>query len=79
MSKTFRKPRLWEALVPMIGMAVIIVYSMLVLGLEPHIPIVLSTILAGLMAWHIGCDWKMIRDGILESNFRALEIGRAHV
>ncbi|WP_410208539.1 Na+/H+ antiporter NhaC [Fusobacterium sp.] len=73
MSKTFRKPRLWEALVPIIGMAVIIVYSMLVLGLEPHIPIVLSTILAGLMAWHVGCDWKMIRDGILESNFRALE------
>ena len=73
MSRTFRKPHLWEALVPIIGMAIIIVYSMLVLGLEPHIPIVLSTILAALMAWHVGCDWKMIRDGILESNFRALE------
>lgn len=41
--RQLRKPYLWEALVPILGMAIIIVYSMLVLGLEPHIPIVLST------------------------------------
>lgn len=73
MKKVMRKPYLWEALVPIIGMAIIIVYSMLVLKLEPHIPIVISTILAALMAYKVGCDWEMIRDGILESNFRALE------
>lgn len=73
MERTFRKPYLWEAFVPIIGMAFIIVYSMLVLKLEPHIPIVLSTILAALMALKIGCSWEEIRDGILESNFRALE------
>lgn len=71
--RQLRKPYLWEALVPILGMAIIIVYSMLVLGLEPHIPIVLSTILAGFMAYRIGCSWDMIRDGILESNFRAME------
>lgn len=73
MERTFRKPYLWEALVPIVGMAIIIVYSMLVLKLEPHIPIVISTVLAAFMAYKVGCDWKMIRDGILESNFRALE------
>ena len=41
-----RKPKIWEALVPIVGMSIIIVYSMLVLKVEPHIPIVISTILA---------------------------------
>ncbi|WP_053956061.1 Na+/H+ antiporter NhaC [Inediibacterium massiliense] len=68
-----RKPYMWEALVPIIGMAVIIVFSMLVLGLEPHIPIVISTVVAALMALRVGYDWNTIRDGMLESTFRALE------
>lgn len=29
-----RKPKIWEALVPIVGMAVIIVYSMLVLKVD---------------------------------------------
>ena len=42
-----RKPKIWEAMVPIVGMAIIIVYSMLVLKVDPHIPIVISTIVAG--------------------------------
>ena len=68
-----RKPKLWEALVPIIGMAVIIVYSMLILGIDPHIPIVISTVLAALMALWVGCSWTEIRDGMVESVFRAVE------
>ena len=52
-----RKPKIWEALVPIVGMSIIIVYSMLVLKVEPHIPIVISTILAGIMALKVGCTW----------------------
>ncbi len=71
--RTKRQPKLWEALVPIIGMAVIIVYSMLILGIDPHIPIVISTVLAGLMALWVGCTWEDIRDGMLQSIFRAVE------
>lgn len=70
---TARKPKIWEALVPIVGMAVIIVYSMLILKVEPHIPIVISTILAGAMALKIGCSWYEMRDGMIESVYRAVE------
>lgn len=68
-----RKPKIWEALVPIIGMAIIIVYSMIILQIDPHIPIVISTILAGFMALKVGCTWFEIRDGMIESIYRAVE------
>lgn len=68
-----RKPYLWEALVPIIGMMVIIIFAILKLGLEPHIPIVFACILAALMAKKVGCSWTEIRSGILDSIFRAVE------
>ena len=71
--KEIRKPKIWEALVPIIGMAMIIVYSMIVLEIDPHIPIVISTILAGFMALKVGCSWFEIRDGMIESIYRAVE------
>ena len=37
--KNERKPKVWEALVPIIGMAVIIVTAMVKLKVDPHIPI----------------------------------------
>ncbi len=68
-----RKPKLWEALFPMFAMAVIVVYSMIVLKIEPHIPIVISTIIAAFMAWRVGLSWEEIRDGMTSSIFRAIE------
>ena len=68
-----RKPKIWEALVPIVGMAIIIVYSMLVLKIDPHIPIVISTILAGFMALKVGCTWSEISTGMIESVYRAIE------
>ena len=71
--KVARKPKIWEALVPIVGMSIIIVYSMLVLKVEPHIPIVISTILAGAMALKVGCTWNEISQGMIESVYRAIE------
>lgn len=68
-----RKPKLWEALVPVIGMTFIIIIGILKFGLEPHIPIVLACILAALMAKKVGHDWDSILIGILESINRAVE------
>ena len=68
-----RKPKIWEALVPIVGMSIIIVYSMLVLKVEPHIPIVISTILAGIMALKVGCTWAEISEGMIGSVYRAIE------
>ena len=71
--KNERKPKVWEALVPIIGMAVIIVTAMVKLKIDPHIPIIISTILAAGMALKVGCSWTDIRDGMLTSVYRAIE------
>ena len=68
-----RKPKMWEALVPVLGMTIIIVVAILQWGLDPHIPIVLACIIASIMAMRVGCTWDDILNAILESNFRALE------
>lgn len=68
-----RQPKLWEALVPIVGMMVIIVIGILKYDLEPHIPIVLACVLAALMAVKIGHSWSGILGGMLESIHRALE------
>ena len=68
-----RKPKLWEALVPILGMTLIIVVAILKWGLEPHIPIVIACLLAAIMAKKVGCSWNTIRAGMLESIFRAVE------
>lgn len=66
-------PELWEALVPIVAMALILVYSMVVLGIDPHVPIVIATIIAGLMAFKTGCSWDEISDGMIKSVYRAIE------
>lgn len=71
--KSVREPKLWEALVPIIGMMLIIVIGILKFGLEPHIPIVLACILAAFMAKKVGHSWNSILSGMLESINRALE------
>ncbi len=68
-----RKPKLWEALVPVIGMTVIIVVAILKWRMDPHIPIVIACVLAALMAKKVGCSWSCIRSGIIESVYRAIE------
>ncbi|WP_353093679.1 Na+/H+ antiporter NhaC [Tissierella praeacuta] len=71
--KEARVPKLWEALVPIVGMMVIIIIGILEYKLEPHIPIVLASILAAFMASRVGHSWNSILGGILESVHRALE------
>lgn len=73
MDKNIREPKLWEALVPIIGMMFIIIIGILQFELEPHIPIVLACILAAVMAKKIGHGWESILSGMLESINRAVE------
>lgn len=71
--KEVRSPKLWEALVPIIGMMLFIIVGILKFGLEPHIPIVLACVLASFMALRVGHTWSSILSGMLDSINRALE------
>lgn len=70
---TPRKPYVWEALVPVIFMMVTIIVGTIKWGMEPHIPLVLATIVASLMAWKCGYRWDDISFGMLDSIKRTVE------
>ena len=68
-----RAPHIWEVLVPVIFMMVLIIICTVSWGVEPHIPILLSCIVAALMAAKCGFRWEAIIIGVLDSIARATE------
>lgn len=73
MRREERLPKFWEALVPAVFMMVTIIICTVAWGIEPHIPIVLSCIVAAAMAARCGYSWEAIISGILDSIGRATE------
>ncbi len=71
--KETRLPKLWEALVPGVFMMVLIIVCTVKWEIEPHIPIVVSCVVAALMAYRCGYRWDAIISGILDSIARATE------
>ena len=71
--KEVRLPKLWESLVPIVFMMVLIIICTVKWGIEPHVPIVLSAIVAAGMAWKCGYRWDAIIAGVLDSINRAVE------
>ena len=73
MTTTKRKPKIWEALIPIAFMMAIIIVATVLWGMEPHIPLVLSTIVTAFMAWRCGYGWQDIISAILDSINRTVE------
>lgn len=73
MTKEIRKPKIWEALIPIVFMMVFMILATVVWGVEPHVPIVLSCIVAALVAVRCGYTWQGISSAILDSINRAVE------
>jgi len=71
--KTPRLPTIWEALIPVIFLMVVIIICTVKLEVEPHVPILLSAIVAAGIAMLCGHNWKSIITGILDSIGRATE------
>lgn len=73
MTTTKRKPKIWEALIPIAFMMATIIVATVLWGMEPHIPLVLSTIITAFMAWRCGYRWQDIISAILDSINRTVE------
>ncbi|MHC5226070.1 Na+/H+ antiporter NhaC [Ignatzschineria sp. LJL83] len=57
-------PSLTIALIPIISMMVLLFTGIFVFGAEPHIPILLSAVIAGIVAIYLGYTWTEIEKGI---------------
>ncbi|HEY4566031.1 MAG TPA: Na+/H+ antiporter NhaC [Savagea sp.] len=64
--KERKQPTLKIALIPIISMVVILFVGILVFGAEPHIPILISAVIAGGVAVYLGYTWSEIERGITE-------------
>lgn len=70
---TPRLPKIWEALIPILFMMVVIIIGTIKWGMEPHIPLVLSTVVAAAVAFACGYRWDAIIAGMLDSIQRTVE------
>ena len=68
-----RLPKFWEALIPVAAILAFMLLGTLVWGMDPHVPLVLATVItAGVAAW-CGYSWDAIITGALDSIKSAVE------
>jgi len=60
-----RAPTFLEALVPVAFLIAALGYGVGKLGVQPHIPLVLGAVVAGLMGWRLGYRWKTLEEGLV--------------
>ncbi|RST75135.1 Na+/H+ antiporter NhaC [Siminovitchia acidinfaciens] len=59
-----RKIPFWAAITPLLVMIVSIGYAVIVFGQDPHIPILIAAVAAGLVAYFYGFKWKEIEESV---------------
>jgi len=65
--KESRKPKLWEALVPIIALIALLSTAIIFYEASPHIPLIIASCIAVLMAMKIGFKWSELEEGIINT------------
>lgn len=73
MAKEQRNPKVWEALIPIVFMMGIIIVGTICWGMEPHIPLAMSTVVTAIVAMRCGFKWSDIISAVLNSINRTVE------
>ena len=60
-----RKANLQEALITFILLMVIMAVSIIVYGIDPHIPMFCGVIIAGIMGLHLGYKWADLEEAMI--------------
>ncbi len=67
-----RAPHFWEALISLFSLVVGISLSIVVYGLDPHIPMLLGVLVASIVALKCGFKWAVIQNGMVRGITNAL-------
>ncbi|WP_120631950.1 Na+/H+ antiporter NhaC [Ruegeria sp. EL01] len=67
-----RMPHFWEAMVSLFSLVVGISISIVIYGLDPHIPMLLGVLVASLVALRCGFSWQNIQNGMVRGITNAL-------
>ncbi|WP_042273975.1 Na+/H+ antiporter NhaC [[Clostridium] dakarense] len=72
--KTQRKATLGEALIPIIFLIAVLAYSLVKLGADPHIPLILGAVVAATIGiTRLGFTWKEMEEGVLDTIKMAMQ------
>ncbi|MDP5219940.1 Na+/H+ antiporter NhaC [Ruegeria sp. 2205SS24-7] len=67
-----RAPHFWEALISLLSLVFGISLSIVVYGLDPHVPMLLGVMVAALVALRCGFSWQNIQNGMVRGITNAL-------
>ncbi len=62
--KNEREIPFWAAIIPLIVMIISIGFAVIAFGQDPHIPILIAAIAAGIVAYFYGFNWKEIEESV---------------
>lgn len=72
--KTKRKATLCEALIPIIFLIAVLAYSLVKLGADPHIPLILGAVVAAIIGiTRLGFTWREMEEGVLDTIKMAMQ------
>lgn len=54
------------AIIPLVAMIVAMIVTIVVLGGDPHSPLILGTMIAAFIAWRFGYSWKELETGLYD-------------
>lgn len=61
-----RVPTVGIALIPIVSMVVLLFVGVFMYGSDPHVPIMLSAVVASLVALYLGFSWKELEQGVMK-------------
>lgn len=59
---TKKEMNIWLALLPLVIMIVVMIFTVVKLEQGPHIPLIVGTSIVALVAWKVGFNWKEIEE-----------------
>jgi NhaC family Na+:H+ antiporter len=71
--RTPRTPLVGEALLSFIVLIAVMSLGIAVFKVDPHIPMIIGTAFAAIMAFHLGYDWKHIEKSMFDGIYQALQ------
>jgi len=67
-----RAPHFWEAIISLLSLVVGISVSIVIYGLDPHIPMLLGVLVASIVGLKCGFSWQNIQNGMVRGITNAL-------
>lgn len=68
-----RTPRLWQALIPVLALVVSLTLNIVLLGGDPHLPLILASSVAAIVGLLLGRTWSDMEQGIVKGITIALK------